>query len=265
MIDRHGVGTIRSVTLPDGRTLACPSPGEAMVVWREVVADGCYRAAIDRLGARPTIIDVGAYIGITTLHMLSARPDARAIAIEPAAATYECLRINCGEYAPRAVPLRSAVGDAPARRSFTFYPRAPAQSGLYANPQRDARLTRSFLTAQGMEPDVIDELLDGLHEPRPQTVEVTTVSAVMGELALARVDLLKVDVEGAELDVLAGVASGDWPLIGQVVMEVHGGPDHRSLVVGRLAGAGFQVTVDNVPLLAHPELCLIFGVRNRGR
>ncbi len=35
------------------------------------------------------------------------------------------------------------------------------------------------------------------------------------------VDLLKVDVERAELDVLRGIADGDWPKIRQLVMEVH--------------------------------------------
>lgn len=35
------------------------------------------------------------------------------------------------------------------------------------------------------------------------------------------VDLLKVDVERAELDVLRGVADEDWPKIRQLVMEVH--------------------------------------------
>ncbi len=40
-------------------------------------------------------------------------------------------------------------------------------------------------------------------------------------------DLLKVDVEGAELDVLRGVDPQDWARIRQVVVEV------RSSLVGR--------------------------------
>ena len=38
---------------------------------------------------------------------------------------------------------------------------------------------------------------------------------------LQTVDLLKIDVERAELDVLRGVKAADWPSIQQVVMEVH--------------------------------------------
>ena len=35
-------------------------------------------------------------------------------------------------------------------------------------------------------------------------------------------ELLKVDVEGSEADVLAGVAAADWARIKQVAVEVHG-------------------------------------------
>ena len=38
--------------------------------------------------------------------------------------------------------------------------------------------------------------------------------------ALRHVDLLKIDVERAELDVLRGLQSGQWSSINQVVMEV---------------------------------------------
>lgn len=45
---------------------------------------------------------------------------------------------------------------------------------------------------------------------------MTTVSALISELSLERVDLLKIDVEGAELDVLRGIDQKDWPTIRQV-------------------------------------------------
>ena len=45
---------------------------------------------------------------------------------------------------------------------------------------------------------------------------MTTVSALISEHSLERVDLLKIDVEGAELDVLRGIDQKDWPTIRQV-------------------------------------------------
>lgn len=43
-----------------------------------------------------------------------------------------------------------------------------------------------------------------------------TLSQVLAQQRLQRVDLLKIDVEGAELDVLRGVQPADWPRIQQV-------------------------------------------------
>lgn len=46
--------------------------------------------------------------------------------------------------------------------------------------------------------------------------QLCTVSDLIQEHGLPRVDLLKIDVERAELDVLRGVAPAHWPLIHQV-------------------------------------------------
>ena len=43
-------------------------------------------------------------------------------------------------------------------------------------------------------------------------------------------DLLKIDVERAELDVLRGIADEDWRKIRQLVMEVHDDKDTFSAV-----------------------------------
>ena len=48
-----------------------------------------------------------------------------------------------------------------------------------------------------------------------------TVSEVLAEEGLERIDLLKVDVEKSEQEVLAGIREEDWEKIKQVVLEVH--------------------------------------------
>lgn len=55
-------------------------------------------------------------------------------------------------------------------------------------------------------------------------------------------DLLKIDVERAELAVLHGISDSDWPRIRQIVLEVHD-IDGRLAEVKRLLSesAGFQV------------------------
>ena len=52
------------------------------------------------------------------------------------------------------------------------------------------------------------------------TCRVRTLSQVIDEERIGRIDLLKVDVEGGEMDVLAGLSAAHWPLIQQAVVEV---------------------------------------------
>ena len=47
------------------------------------------------------------------------------------------------------------------------------------------------------------------------------MSDVLRTESIDQVDLLKLDVEGAELEVLEGIGDRDWPSIKQVVGELH--------------------------------------------
>ena len=56
-------------------------------------------------------------------------------------------------------------------------------------------------------------------------------------------DLLKIDVERAELAALSGIAMSDWPKIQQVVLEVHDLAGRLAAVKGLLKEkAGLQLT-----------------------
>jgi FkbM family methyltransferase len=48
-----------------------------------------------------------------------------------------------------------------------------------------------------------------------------TLSTLIDEQKLDRVDVLKIDVEGAEWAVLQGLDTRHWPLVQQVLVEVH--------------------------------------------
>jgi FkbM family methyltransferase len=51
--------------------------------------------------------------------------------------------------------------------------------------------------------------------------ELTTVSQAMRQHGIDRIDLLKIDAEGAEWEVLQGIDESDWPRIRQLTVEVH--------------------------------------------
>jgi hypothetical protein len=69
---------------------------------------------------------------------------------------------------------------------------------------------------------------------------VTTISDVLREHEITCVDYLKIDVEGAELDVLRGVALEDWASIKRLGVEVHDVNGRLAQVGELLEAAGFD-------------------------
>ena len=91
------------------------------------------------------------------------------------------------------------------------------------------------------------------------TCALWTLSEFLRRQAITRVDLLKIDAEQSEQDILAGLAEGDWPLVRQVVVEVHGGEGATADMAGLLRRRGFRTGIEPNPTF--PSLSLVFGVR----
>jgi hypothetical protein len=117
-------------------------------------------------------------------------------------------------------------------------------SGLYANPERDRELVRTALRNAGFGEAEAQQRLGASHEALELQCELTTVSTFLQEEGVERVDLLKIDVERAELDVLAGIDDSDWPRIRQVVVEVHDEEGRAARIERMLAQHGFRVVID---------------------
>ena len=92
---------------------------------------------------------------------------------------------------------------------------------------------------------------------------MTTVSDIMQDYGLPHVDLLKIDVERAELDVLLGIRDADWRRIAQVVLEVHDIQNRLEQVSALLRHkAGFtSVNVTQDEALQGSTLYNIYGSR----
>eukprot|EP01046_Picozoa_sp_COSAG06_P056596 COSAG06_NODE_10758_length_1622_cov_1.673670_2_plen_252_part_00 len=82
----------------------------------------------------------------------------------------------------------------------------------------------------------------------PYECELRTASSVIDAAAaddidIPVIDLLKIDVEGAELDVMQGFEDAQWKIVRQVVAEVHDHEGRLQAVQDLLQKAGFHVTV----------------------
>jgi 31-O-methyltransferase len=77
---------------------------------------------------------------------------------------------------------------------------------------------------------------------RAMTLPLRTVSDVIAEYRVETIDLLKIDVEGAEMEVLAGIAEADWPRIRRLVVEAHDTGGRLGQLIDALRDRGFVAT-----------------------
>lgn len=181
------VGEVR-VELDDGREIVLVSDGydslASRMYWSGL--DGfepeSLRLFLDLCRTSTTILDVGAHIGLYALLASADRPGTTTIAFEPVARNLRYLRGNVTRNATPGLTVEpAAVGD----RDGTIVLYIPQTTRLPA--------TASLLESAG------DEIV-------PTEVPIVSIDEYVRGSGLESVDLIKIDVEGAESSVLRGAA-----------------------------------------------------------
>ena len=256
-------------TLPDGRVVCHLNRNETEFLFREIFTERSYMRGGVRLPARgATVFDVGANIGFFSLFAAQASPGARVYAFEPIPEVCRVLRANHRLHGVAGRVIECGVAAAEGSATFTYYPHLSLVSGRYAEAGAERAVVRAFLGNQAAEQGselpsgaLLEELLDERLTSRTTQVALRTVSSVIREEGIERIDLLKVDVQKAEAEVLAGIEDAHWPLIAQVAVEVHDEDGRLARAVALLESHGFRVEVEQETALAHTGQFNVFAVR----
>jgi len=161
-----------------------------VAVFDEVVIRGEYDFAAPRSAS--TIVDVGANIGVTSAWYAARYPGCRVLAVEPEPANFATLQRNVANR-PEVTPVRGALC---------------GSSGLVA-------LVDAGTGAWGFQLAAVNGSAQ-----TDQTVRAVTLTELFDEHNLDWVDLLKIDIEGAERDVFMGdLAALDR--VGAIAVELH--------------------------------------------
>jgi FkbM family methyltransferase len=178
------IDRIRPVTL----TLR-PFAGDLFVLY-EVLAFNAYH--IDASLLPPdnvrVIVDCGANIGVTSLFFAARYPDATILSIEPHPENFSLLKSNVAQV-PRILPIRACLTGEP-------------QSAVRFSTDQAAWGNRIATDEQGV------------------LVPAITIEQLCAQHRLEKIDLLKLDIEGAEEQVLKNGTFLDCTE--QIIIELHG-------------------------------------------
>jgi len=245
------------VTLPGPLTVWSPSVFEASVLYREIFSERTYEKHGIAIDDGSTIFDVGANIGLFTVYAAKRFPRARVHAFEPVPEIYGVLQQNLAEHAPEARAYNFGLADKAGEAMFEFDRFATIASSMHPSVFNDGK-RQNTSKAIFAEAALIDlEKVTGANEwiqiarsnlKRPvlreivllflgaanlglrlrrraflkhRRCELKTLSEALAISGSDVVDLVKIDVEGAEESILAGIDDEDWSRLRQFVIEVH--------------------------------------------
>ncbi|KAF2163893.1 hypothetical protein M409DRAFT_57004 [Zasmidium cellare ATCC 36951] len=214
---------------------------ETRFIYKEIFQDHAYNVA--ELPEDAFIVDAGANVGIFTLYMKKKYPTSTILAFEPAPETFDALSDNVKLHELKDVELHEcALGAEDGVQTFVFYPMVPGNSTLV--PEEKELVTKMF---RGLEDDFWDEAGRMYENNQEVPVQVRRLSNFLtGRENLKRIDLLKVDIEGVELEVLRSLEEAHWAMVANVVVEIcdlRGG--RLDALESLLTSKGFRVKTDS--------------------
>jgi amino acid adenylation domain-containing protein/FkbM family methyltransferase len=262
--------------LPNGLTVAHRNRNETEYLYKEIFIDRCYARHGINLPEGACVFDVGANIGMFTLFVLQECRRPRIYAFEPLPPLFETLKQNRDFHGPEVKLFSFGLSDVEHHENFTFYPRYTMMSGQqeYARPESEVEVIKRFLEnqlASGDEEAAVlveeaEELLEGRFQAEVVEARLRRLSDVFREEKVEHIDLLKIDVQRAEVDVLRGIDEEHWAMIDQVVMELHDDPGTESAgrvgeITDLLEGLGFSVITEQDELLRETDRYNLFAAR----
>lgn len=238
------------VALAKGLRVLAPARGigDLKFIHAEIFGQHSYEQEGVTLADAGVVLDVGANVGLFALRVLQVAPKARLFCFEPVAATFACLQRNLGELASCA---QTALADRPGTLELTYFPRSPGNAT--ARPELKLEEARAFADGATLSwiwrfdklgasllalfyplrRSILRKEFSSVYEqPITFEVEATTLDRVIADNALTTIDLLKIDVEGAEREVLAGLSDANLLRVRQLVVEIT--PSYKRELIPKL-------------------------------
>jgi FkbM family methyltransferase len=194
------------------------------MVFRQVFLEKQY--AIPGVAEAHYVIDAGANIGLTSLYILARNPKVRIIAVEPDSENYVIAVHNVKPFADRCHLLHAAIWS------------SEVTLGVSRGTYRDGEhwSTQTITAVQNC----------------PETVSGYTIETLLRKFDFPHIDLLKIDIEGAELNLFRDGDTGFLDKTVCCVIECHG-DDCEQAFASAAERHGFQSRICGELIIATPS------------
>lgn len=269
---------LNTVILPNQKQVFCLGKDEAKILYRQI--KDYFQSGIT-INQGDTVFDVGANIGLFSLEVNQiCQGNVNIYAFEPIPSIFAALESNAAQFnsaQTKVFPL--GVGQQAQTIEFEYYPDASAISTMYPDRsgQEQEKMALSLLNSSAELPFpvnlirflprffaswLINKLVDFIYSPQIVAAQIKSLSQIIAEESITVIDILKIDVEKAELDVLEGIEPQDWSKIKQVIMEVHNIDNRLERIRELLAQQGFnQIEHHQDPKLEIFNVYSIYAVK----
>lgn len=235
-LGRNGRGRIRTSTVRGaGRSVRYHYRTDLsdLFVLRETFVQQIYRFPYEsHIGPVSRVLDLGSNIGLSSLYFAHLFPTAGIACVEPVDGNAELVERN-----------RDANGfDWPVTRAAVAA--EAGEATLWAT---------EWWASSSTTPEVVRRRQENANRPEgslgatTSTVPAVTVDMLLDELGWDRVDVLKMDVEGAEHDILV---NGDTSWLDRtriLVLDIHAKYVDRDRILEVLAAHGFSAAAESGP------------------
>lgn len=254
----------------------CDEPLGVNAVWEEIES---YFHGEERVRAGEVVFDVGANIGLFSLAAhLQSEGGAHIWSFEPVPSTCHVLETNARAFDPRQThwrTLRLGLGEKDEIAVLHHFPRVSVLSGRFRDAAQAKGELNEILAGDrigapfefaNVLPRALRRIVGRvvgayLLRTQPVATQFWSLSSALSKLHVERIDWLKIDVEGAELDVLRGVNQSDWPRIKRVICEMES-PAMLAQASELLQRAGFSVETRDNTVIQGQHLKLLFARRD---
>ncbi|KTD79235.1 FkbM family methyltransferase [Legionella waltersii] len=239
----------------------------------EIIESNAYFLDFLELKPGDVVFDVGANIGVFSLLAVQhCQRDLQLYSFEPIPSNFECLQRNLEAYKSMTHLYNLALGDPPEDCDIEFT--QFGNSSLTASYRPKDKLISNFQPflqyerlAQLSEINnkplfyllkylpflrsyIIKRHFKKITAETKLTCRLSSLGRVINQHSLDRIDYLKIDVEGAEVDVLKGIKPEQFSTIKQLCIEVHDINHRVEKVDAFLKHHGYVTRIHRNPIFA---------------